>query len=230
MINYIERLPEVAQICNEFREDIVNWAYDNSGAPINNLFCFTPRYERCLNEIAQLTEVLGFIGDYNLNKLFHRISLLKEPRVVSNRRLFKNHMDNLIRVFSSMKQDVIKKIKWLRRLEIKRLNEAVCCYFNECYRATVAMAVSAVEYKLLTMLKKGNPKSSSNLGKMTLGQLIAEYVNNKDAYGNIIPKKHEPLLDLCNTYRVFSVHPKKENINHRVASSVLNLSFDFLLD
>lgn len=73
-----------------------------------------------------------------------------------------------------------------------------------------------------------NPKSK--LKELTLGQLIREYLENKEKYGNIIPKKHEPLLEHCNIYRVFSVHPKREEISKPIASSILNMTFLFLLD
>jgi len=65
---------------------------------------------------------------------------------------------------------------------------------------------------------------------LTLGQLINEYLDNKEKYGKIIPKKYEPLLEYCNTYRIFSVHPKKEKINKSVATSILHMTFQFLLD
>jgi len=55
-------------------------------------------------------------------------------------------------------------------------------------------------------------------------------LDDKQKYGSVIPKKHEPLLDHCNTYRIFSVHPKKEEINKPIASSILNMTFLFLLD
>jgi len=40
----------------------------------------------------------------------------------------------------------------------------------------------------------------------------------------------EPLLQLCNTYRTFSVHPKKLKIKPTLAGSILNLSIEFLTD
>jgi len=66
----------------------------------------------------------------------------------------------------------------------------------------------AREFRLLSSMT--SVSSDPKLAKMTLGQLINEYLDNKDEYRKIIPKKYEPLLEYCNTYRVFSVHPKKE--------------------
>ena len=75
-----------------------------------------------------------------------------------------------------------------------------------------------------------NPDAIPKLEDMTLGQLITEYIQNKEAYKYIVPKKHKALLELCNTYRIFSVHPKKEDISPGIASSILNLSLVFLTD
>jgi hypothetical protein len=65
---------------------------------------------------------------------------------------------------------------------------------------------------------------------LTLGQLIKEYTDHKEKYDNVIPKKHEALLDYCNTYRVFSVHPKKEKITRAIATSILCMTCNFLFD
>ncbi len=47
----------------------------------------------------------------------------------------------------------------------------------------------------------------AKVDKMTLGELISEYLKNEANYGCVIPKKHLPLLNYCNTYRVLSAHP-----------------------
>jgi len=90
------------------------------------------------------------------------------------------------------------------------------------------MSVSAIEFRLLSLMT--STCQDARLERMTLGQLINEYLNNKDKYRRIIPEKHEPLLEHCNTYRIFSVHPKKERINKSVATSILHMTFQFLLD
>ena len=90
------------------------------------------------------------------------------------------------------------------------------------------MSVSAIEFRLLSLMTYGNPEAK--LEQLTLGQLIREYLDNKKKYSNVIPKKHEPLLNHCNVYRIFSVHPKREEINKPIANSILNMTFMFLLD
>ena len=90
------------------------------------------------------------------------------------------------------------------------------------------MSVSAIEFRLFSLMMAICP--DPKLEELTLGQLIREYLDNKQKYGNVIPKKHEHLLDHCNIYRIFSVHPKKEEINKPIASSILSMTFLFLLD
>ena len=57
-----------------------------------------------------------------------------------------------------------------------------------------------------------------------------EYVENKETYKKVVPVRHEPLLELCNTYRRFSVYPKKQKITGMLAASILSLSIEFLID
>ena len=92
------------------------------------------------------------------------------------------------------------------------------------------MSVCAIESHLLTLMLSVRSEEEDKLENMTLGRLIREYIDNKEQYTNIIPKKHEPLLDLCNVYRIFSVHPKKEEITKGLSSAILSLSILFLTD
>ena len=112
--------------------------------------------------------------------------------------------------------------------EIKRLTEAFNCYVQELNYSAVVMSVSAIEHRLFSLMI--SKCSDKRLEDLTLGQLIKEYTDHKGKYFNVIPKKHEPLLNYCNTYRVFSVHPKKEKITRAIATSILCMSCSFLFD
>jgi hypothetical protein len=65
---------------------------------------------------------------------------------------------------------------------------------------------------------------------MTLGELISEYLKNEDKYQRIIPKKHLQLLHYCNTYRVLTAHPLKEQITKANATAILCMTCSFLFD
>ena len=90
------------------------------------------------------------------------------------------------------------------------------------------MSVSAIESRLFSLMMMKH--HSDRLEKLTLGELIREYLENKERYENIISDKHLPLLQYCNTYRVFSVHPKKEKISRSNATSILCMTCNFLFD
>ena len=110
------------------------------------------------------------------------------------------------------------------------MNEAFHCEFERCRYSTVAMSVSAAESRLLKLMCLARPEFENALDEKTLGQLVWEYVNNKEKYKNVVPEKHEPLLQLCNVYRIFSVHPKRETITQGMTSSILQLTLGFLQD
>jgi len=114
--------------------------------------------------------------------------------------------------------------------EKERMNEAIHDCLEGCNYSCVAMSVSAVESRLLKLMCLAMPNSQQELEMKTLGQLILEYNNNKGSYKNIVPQMHEPLIGLCNTYRIFSVHPKRVNVNAREANVILNLAIKFLTD
>jgi len=78
------------------------------------------------------------------------------------------------------------------------------------------------------VIKNGN--KGKDLERLTLGELIREYLENKEGYDKVIPKTHEPLLNLSNRYRISSAHPKEERITKQIATSIINLTFDFLLE
>jgi len=99
------------------------------------------------------------------------------------------------------------------------------------------MAVSAVESRIIELIRKNNKKLYfSNFSKATLGQLINlfdehQYTDKKyNKIKKLLSDKHKPLLTLLNQYRIYSVHPKQIKITPQIAESILNLSFCFMLD
>jgi len=129
------------------------------------------------------------------------------------------------------------KLSQLTCLECERLDEAINCVQNNCYLAATVMAVSATEARLHYLIKKKNKAIYKKyFEQATLGGLIKLFDKNeyKDRIflklKKIVPERHRPLLDLLNIYRIISVHPKTGSIDYKIANSVLNLTFLFLLD
>lgn len=165
-------------------------------------------------------------------ELQRKIHMLEEEREeTKNWKPFEILTKEIEKPFVDSSGELNQLYRQLQDKEKQRLCEALHDYLEGGYYSSVAMAVSTIEYRLLVLMKKANSNEAAKLEEMTFGGLIKEYLDHeKDKYQNLLPSVHKPLLQLCNTYRIFSVHPKQEEINRKVATSVLNLTLEFLLD
>lgn len=237
--DYLQYLLDFETLCLTFKEIVIDYYFtDSTGSKRDKVdtsdtyFCFTPKYQQLFKIIKGIVEICDIFGIKNFekckNEITNNVVLLEEPQNIQDGNAFEYYIDTIIGYFRSEKKEIEDKITPLKAHEIARLNEAIHCFLEGCYYSSVAMSVSAIESKLFSLMMSTcyDPK----LKELTLGQLIREYLDDKQKYGNVIPKKHETLLDHCNTYRIFSVHPKKEEINKSIANSILNMTFLFLLD
>ncbi len=230
LLHMDEKLREIRAWAYQYH--FKGWGGNYAAFADNAFFCFTPWYQErviALNSFINLVELLGIsFRDHDLVGIENRIRHMSDPEYMKNKEAFDRCIEDLISKYVDYEKEIHSQISKISDFEKERLNEALHCFNEGCYISTISMAVSAIEYKLLKVLKDANPEK--DVDGLTLGQLISEYLNHKDEFKNIIPNKHEPLLRLCNQYRIFSVHPLKEKISKNVAQSVLNLSFEFLLD
>jgi len=235
----IEWLLDIEELVEEFKKRVVGFFFSNSNGKLkegiddlHSYYCYTPLYRQEFDTIKGIVNISDLLGIRYLEickgYLEDQISNLEDPFKITKREVFEKYLNKIKKVFSEEKNEIKEKLSLLNPEEMDRLNEAIHCFFEGCYCSAVAMSVCAIESRLLNLMTVAHP--DPELEEMTLGQLISEYLGNKEKYNNIIPKKHEPLLDLCNTYRIFSVHPKREKITKPIATSVLNLSLAFLLD
>lgn len=198
-------------------------------------YCYAPSYQDLLQIVKNFSVLLKFLNieriqSYTIAEVGEIVARLDNLEWVRKRENVDNDTRRIEGIFGIFKSEINETVDYLSDFEKERLSEAIHNYLEGCYNSCVAMAVSSIEFKLLDILKSANPENASELEKFTLGELIKEYLENKKKYKNIIPKKHESLLNLCNTYRIFSVHPKEEKISSNIAESILNLTFVFLLD
>ncbi len=232
-INYLESLKRIVELCDRLREDTIRNYYNNEDYTSNPYFCYYPHYRQRFDLLKGIAEICDIFGvkhlEGNKNNLRGRIQKLNDPAHLSERREFEDNITYVKNIFQVSENEIRKRLSILSPIETKRLDEAIHCYLEGCNNATVAMAFSAIEYRLLALMKSVQPQGTK-LDEMTLGQLIGEYLDNKEKYGNIVPQRHEPLLGLCNTYRIFSVNPKKETIIRPVTITALSSTLDFLLD
>ncbi len=238
MIRYLQELSEIVSLCEDFKKDIIEFVFtDSTGnareAP-NHLyyFCWTPRYQSRCRILCGVVEICDMLGidclEGKKSEMLERVAFLSHPDSVQRKWAFESHIDFIANIFREAEEEIRNRLQLLEKEEIDRLNEALHCYGQSCNYAAIAMSVSAIEFRLLSLMMSECP--DPKLDELTLGQLIREYLDDKEKYGSAIPKKHQPLLEHCNVYRVFSVHPKREKITRSIASSIINMTFAFLLD
>ncbi len=236
-IDYISHLENLEAMCKNFKKSIIH-VYFNSGQvekSIYNRYCETADYQDYFAPIKQCVELLRLLKPRGFTQTaVHRITTCIADLNDSNKSdtlAFWNLAYDVIESgLSAIEKEMRSTFSSLDSEERERINEAMHDGLEGCNFSCVAMSVSAVESRLYKLMTLSKPDSTDKLNTMTLGQLIKEYSENKDSYQNIVPDKHDALLALCNTYRIFSVHPKREHVSGGVAISILNLSITFLSD
>jgi hypothetical protein len=229
----LEDAYSVLRLIRELREVASRYFPNGASQAPNPKYCYEPRYTDSWTRIYNVIMVSQTFGiediDVNKDNLMKRINYLRSPQIVTEWREFNSNLNFIDRTFKYASYELKAKINRLEGEEERnRLNEAFNCHVQGLNYSTIIMSVSAVENRLYKLLKFKNPEAK--IDTFTLGQLIHEYTNNKENYGNFIPKKHEPLLDYCNYYRVFSVHPNKEKIKGSDSLAVLCMACSFLFD
>lgn len=227
-----------------YKKDIPDMVFNPSINPGNDIKTFgfiylTLRFTsfiRELNEIVELIKLFGYSKIFvdNLSRIVNDIN---NPMLNLSKELLIQNITSLQNEFKSIENDLKDKISKLNDEQRARLDEAITNYHEECYFSCVAMSVSAIELELSKILPKDKnlqlAYDKEYGGKApTFGTLIKFFYENIDApilsnYKWL--KDFKYLLEICNHYRIFSVHAKGKYITNRVAIAVLNLTFEFLL-
>lgn len=235
---YLWHLGSMKDFCEEFKRTIIDIEFTDSknnkilSQPIFPMYCWTPRYQEYWREIRDIVGICDMLGIELLEErkpmMMERVISLNSPESIRYRSSFESYIDYIKDIFKNVENEIKDKLQLLDKEEMHRLNEALNCYVQGCNYSAVAMSVSAIESRLFSLMVSKHP--DPKLKELTLGQLMREYLDNKTKYGKVIPKKHEPLLEHCNVYRIFSVHPKREKITRSIATSIISMTFAFLLD
>lgn len=174
---------------------------------------------------------------YYIDEMADLINKLHSPKIVDTVDNFQRMLERFHSYVDFFEKDIKVKSKRLTCAECIRLDEAMVCYENYSYYASVIMAVSAVEGRITELIRRANRRLYlSTFSKFTLGQLIQVFEPGKftdKKYSRIkklMPEKHRPLVELLNRYRIFSAHPSEEAITGQIADSIMNLAFAFMLD
>jgi hypothetical protein len=174
---------------------------------------------------------------YTIDEMNFIITKLKSPESLVYYEEFQTLTKRLRELISFLEKDISNKLGRISCKECTRLDEALVCFQNYCFYASIVMAVSTVESRIHELIKKTDKNIySSRFEKFTLGQIIQVFDENQytgkefKAIKELMPNKHKPLIALLNQYRVFSAHPKEETITAQIAESVLHLAFNFMMD
>jgi len=236
LIDYISSLKNFKSLCDDFEKRVTKRCFKGGQAQeaTSPFYCWSPQYLIDFVKIKAFIELCKLLKPKALQQ-FHQTLLqaelsLTNPKETNRLKDFKRRLKVVRLSFDLVKDEIVTFCSAFDDEEQERVNEAIHNYLEGCYLSCVAMSVSAVESRLLKLMSIVSPESKRTLERKTLGGLIGEYTKNRDKYNDVVPEKHEPLLDLCNTYRIFSVHPKKQRIPATVATSIFNLAMAFLMD
>lgn len=235
-IDYLSCFKNALKESEDFKKHIIT-VYFNEGRkkeyPVSH-FCFSPTYQKYfmpIKKCVELSRILKIPSFERYDSDLYEIMLdLEDAQEVKDLENFILTVDVLIAEFGVAKNEIDAFCSAFDVEEKERINEAIHNHLEGCNYSCVAMSVSAIESRLLKLMRLACPDSEQELEKKTLGQLIVEYIDNKSKYKDIVPREHENLLGLCNTYRTFSVHPKKRKIKATTASAIFQLAIDFLTD
>jgi len=186
-----------------------------------------------LDRYAEIYEMLGAFDRHERDELNVALGKLKQPFVeMEPKVLTHDDFHSYIWKCKTIFEEAAKKVKPIAIDEVEyiRLDEGIDCFFEGNFHAAIAMVASAVERRLFLLMSNIRPDKKEELEKLTFGQLIAEYLNKKDEYKQVVPSKHEQLLNHINRLRVLSVHPKGERITQVNARTLIEEALQFLID
>lgn len=235
LIEYLNKARNMVKRCEEFKEETLKIVFKDKDSvePHNRYYCWTPRYCQLFEPIKRVVEMCDFLGvkhlERNKDYLLDRVKSLQSPLYLKFKEFFIKFIDDIRNTFKVAEEEIKREISKLDKVEIEKLDEAVHTFFEGCYYSTVAMSVCTIEHRLLKLMVTVKPRKKRELERLTLGQLIRTYLENKDEYKHVVPERHEYLLNLCNRYRISAIHPKGEEITKIIAFSILGLTFEFLL-
>lgn len=230
--NFKENIEELRKFANEYYDGKKD---SEKEIEIVRQILHTKRFSEPIYNLILVNKILDLLEiDESLP---HNIEiftdLLKNPITMRN---INNGLDLISNVFDENKDDIFKEIEKLSFEEQIRLEEGIYTLYNGCFFSSIAMSTSALESRLFEILKRKNEDGlkgysyKGEIERLTLGDLSGIYLQHKKEFNNIIPEKHERILETCNQIRIFAVHPKKEYLNKKDARAILNQVFSFLLD
>ncbi|MFX1563783.1 MAG: hypothetical protein ACFFDP_10825 [Promethearchaeota archaeon] len=144
-----------------------------------------------------------------------------------------DYLDEIVQKYKELREPNVTKLDQLDEEITARLNEAFHALCEHCYYSTIINCGVALESRLLLILRRRNTKYLQTIDRnlrFTFGQLINTYLQHPHRFHNCIPHRHQKLLELVNSYRTISAHPKGILVDVNTADAVFNLTMKFLID
>lgn len=240
LLHYMKGFEPFSVIFKNLLRDSKNWCPFTHGEKIN-LDCYksNPAVLALLAWTEKYIFCCKFLDAdrYTIDEMNVIITKIKSPESLVYYEEFQSLTNRLRELINFLEKDISNKLSLISCKECTRLDEALVCFQNYCFYASIVMGVSAVESRIHELIRKADKKIySSRLEKFTLGQIIQIFDENQytakefTSIKKLMPSKHKPLIALLNQYRVFSAHPKEEKITAQIAESVLHLAFNFMMD
>lgn len=215
--------------CPFLHDEGVNLHCYNANPSVTALLYWIDKYVICCKYLDA--------NKYTVDAMADVLTRLRIPERMTEYDDFDSLIQELEIHIHFVEPDVTEKLNRFTCQECQRLDEALVCFQNYCFYSSIVMAVSAVECRIVEMIRRSNEELYlCHFGKSTLGQLIQVFDESQykgDEFRDIkklMPAKHRPLISLLNQYRVFSAHPTDEVITCQIAEAILHLSFRFVMD
>lgn len=207
----------------------INFTCYVTNSSVQNLLLWLRRFIACCKFLDA--------SRYAVDEMHALYEKLQRPELLFSYDKFLECIGEFKRFVDYVEADIVSKNNRMTCRESIRLDEALVCFENYSFYASVVMAVSAVESRIVELIRRKNKTLyNSTFSKATLGQLIQLFdprMYTQPKYSGVkklIPEKHKPLITLLNQYRVFSAHPKDDVITAQIAEAILHMSFCFMID
>ncbi|WP_214040965.1 hypothetical protein [Methanoculleus sp.] len=174
---------------------------------------------------------------YFLDEYVKTTNLLHHPETIRSFEHFNELISELSDIIEILDKNVQEKLSRVICQEAIRLDESLVSYSNHCKYSSIILAVSAVEFRLHRMIRNFDSEQyEQKFRNHTLGAIINLFVADKadKDIKQLLDARYIPLIQLLNTYRILTVHPKDlerpEGIPQGIVDSIVSLSFAFLTD
>ena len=157
---YLRQLINMENYLEEFKNEVINIWFTESGKvtsrPFRKAYCWTPNYQSYWQTIRGIVTFCDMLGIGHLaekkDEIMRHVMHLNNPNSIPERSNFENYFDFIKDAFKKTKEEIRDKLKLLEDEEMDRLSEALNCYIDGYNYSTIAMSVSAIEFRLFSLM------------------------------------------------------------------------------